>query len=120
VRRGGGGGGGGKENSAAAANDAELSGILSPCDEFRLWAELASSAGDGAATAKEVYRCFEAVRPIFDDIAQQTQEAVLDLVDVTHDALEKVRVWLSLLVRRALCTFVSCSAAFLLLRWDGS
>jgi hypothetical protein len=61
-------------------------------DEFRLWAELASSGDAGAGTAKEVYQCFEPVRPIFDDIAQQSQEAVLDLVDVTHDALEKVRL----------------------------
>ncbi|KAK3283536.1 hypothetical protein CYMTET_8768 [Cymbomonas tetramitiformis] len=74
-------------------NEASLLAILSPTDEFQMWAELAATSGvpdNIARRAQQVYQCFEPITRQFEDIKVQGEEAVLELVDVTHDSLEKV------------------------------
>eukprot|EP00899_Mesostigma_viride_P029629 jgi/Mesvir1/9851/Mv22388-RA.1 len=85
--RGGGGAGAGQ------FNESDFSGILTPTDEFQLWASLSGSRNVPKALslrASEINSLFEPIKRPFASVMELSEESVVDLVEQTRDVLDAV------------------------------
>nr|XP_032832089.1 cytoplasmic dynein 2 heavy chain 1 [Petromyzon marinus]XP_032832097.1 cytoplasmic dynein 2 heavy chain 1 [Petromyzon marinus]XP_032832104.1 cytoplasmic dynein 2 heavy chain 1 [Petromyzon marinus] len=80
----------GRRGRSKAQVESDLCGILSPCDEFEFWAELAARGGEGAPRASFFHLMFEPLTKDFATLHSLTLDEVAEVLEVTREILEDV------------------------------